>query len=88
MIPSALESIVQSRFSVRRYDERPIPEEHVRSMVEAARLAPSAENSQPSRFIAVTSQAALERVSRACFSGIFRPTRRNRSSIASNIDPS
>jgi len=60
---------------VRRYDERSIPEEDVRSIVEAARLAPSAENSQPSRFIAVTSRPALERVARLCFSGIFRPTR-------------
>ena len=60
---------------MRRYDERSIPEEDVRSIVEAARLAPSAENSQPSRFIAVTSRPALERVARLCFSGIFRPTR-------------
>ena len=70
-----LESIVRSRFSVRRYDERRIPDEDVRSIVEAARQAPSAENSQPSRFIAVTSRPALEDLARRCFSGIFRPTR-------------
>ncbi len=62
-------------FSVRRYDERSVSDEVVRSIVEAARLAPSAENSQPWRFVAVTSRRPWRELARLCFSGIFRPTR-------------
>jgi nitroreductase len=60
---------------VRHYEERDIPDEDILALVEAARQAPSAENAQPWRFVAVRSPAAREALSRACFSGIFSPTR-------------
>ena len=43
--------------------------------IEAARLAPSAENVQPWRFLVVDDRDMIERLSRAAFAGIYRPTR-------------
>lgn len=72
---SAFRQLVRSRASVRRYEERSISDADILAIVEAARQAPSADNAQPWRFVAVKSPAAREALSRACFSGIFFPTR-------------
>jgi nitroreductase len=67
--------LLEGRQSVRRYQQRPIPESDILSLVEAARLAPSAENAQPWRFVAVMDPAARDALARASFSGIFSRTR-------------
>jgi nitroreductase len=72
---SALQQLLEVRQSVRRYAERPVSESDIISLVEAARQAPSAENAQPCRFVAVRDPGALEELARACFSGIFAATR-------------
>jgi nitroreductase len=69
------QALIEARQSVRRYQERPIPESDVLSLVEAARQAPSAENAQPWRFVAVVDPAARDSLARAAFSGIFSRTR-------------
>ena len=59
--------LVRYRESVRRYDPaRPVPREVLERVLEAGRLAPSAKNLQPWRFLVVSSPEALERV-RACY---------------------
>jgi nitroreductase len=44
-------------------------------MLESARQAPSADNTQPWRFVVVKDPVVREKVARASFSGIFSPTR-------------
>jgi len=44
---------IKTRRSVRKYKPQPIPEGHLRQIVTAAQLAPSAGNRQPWRFIVV-----------------------------------
>lgn len=46
-------SLVQKRQSVRKYTAKPVDRKHVEKCVEAARLAPSACNSQPWTFVIV-----------------------------------
>jgi nitroreductase len=48
--------IVEKRRSIRKYKQREIPPEHLKKILEAARLAPSARNAQPWRFIVVKDQ--------------------------------
>ena len=48
-----LQAVIEKRRSCRAYLEREVPVEEIRECVEAARLAPSACNKQPWRFIAV-----------------------------------
>lgn len=73
--PSPLETLLRARRSLRRYADRPVEDEAVLAMVEAARLAPSASNAQPCRWVAVREPGARAAMAAACFSGIFTPTR-------------
>ena len=52
--------IVEERRSIRRYKRFDIPQEDLRKTLEAARLAPSAGNNQPWRFIVVRDQKMKE----------------------------
>ena len=50
------------RYSVRKYLDRPVPEELVEKILEAARLAPTGCNNQPQRIIVLQSRDALEKL--------------------------
>jgi nitroreductase len=59
--------VLRGRESVRSYDpERPVPQDVLSRVLEAGRIAPSAANRQPWKFLLVSSPAALERV-RTCY---------------------
>lgn len=59
--------LIRSRQSIRNYDpERPLAKETIMNILEAGRLAPSACNNQPWKFIVVSSPAMLEKV-RPCY---------------------
>jgi len=45
---------IKQRRSIRRFKPDPVPDEYLREMLEAARLAPSGSNRQPWRFIVTT----------------------------------
>jgi nitroreductase len=75
MSPTPLQAIIRWRQSVRLFDERPISDAEVLSLIAAAHEAPSAENGQPWRFIAVRDAAAREELKQACLSGIYAHTR-------------
>ncbi len=53
MVESKILDIIRERRSVREYEERPIEDEKLNLILEAARLAPSASNSQPWNFYMV-----------------------------------
>jgi nitroreductase len=57
-----LDEAIKARYSVREFQDRPVPREHILAMTEAARWAPSACNSQTCRFIAVSDPAKIERI--------------------------
>jgi nitroreductase len=65
------------RSSVRRYlSEPPVDDVHLAAVLEAARLAPSAENAQPWRFVVVRDPEVRGRLVEEAFSGIYRRSRR------------
>jgi nitroreductase len=63
--------LIRQRHSVRRYDNRPVERTKLERCLEAARLAPSACNAQPWRFVVVDETETRERLAAAAFSGIF-----------------
>lgn len=63
------------RHSVRRFTGQPVPREDLQSCIEAARLAPSAENVQPWRFLVIDDQDLKQALVEKACSGIYRPTR-------------
>jgi nitroreductase len=58
---------IASRRETRRYEERPIPPDVERAILDAGRLAGSAQNKQPWRFLVVESPAVRERLAETVF---------------------
>ena len=68
-------NLVQSRRSIRKYSDSPVEREKILQCIEAARLAPSAENVQPWRFIILDDPLLKNDFAADAFSGIYSPTR-------------
>jgi len=66
---------IKQRKSVRKYLDKPVEREKIIECIEAARLAPSAENVQPWRFIVIDDPELKEEFCSQVFSGIYKPTR-------------
>ena len=54
--------IIQDRRSIRQYADKPVSEQHLDMILEAARQAPSGENAQPWRFIIVKDPATRKQL--------------------------
>ena len=67
----ALLGLVKHRRSIREFLDRPVEREKIMTCLEAARLAPSACNSQPWKFIAVDDRELKDRLCDAAFSGVY-----------------
>ncbi len=63
--------LVNKRYSVRNYKTAPVPHEIVVRCVEAARLAPSACNSQPWKFVIVDAPQLVSELAKAAFEGLL-----------------
>jgi len=59
-------TLASKRRSVRRYAETPVPPDMLQRVLEAARLAPSASNSQPWHFVVVDDPEIRRQLGRAC----------------------
>ena len=68
---TAFQKILRNRRSIRRYLPTPVDPEKLRACLEAARLAPSAHNAQPWRFVVVDDPELKNRLTSAAFSGIY-----------------
>jgi nitroreductase len=66
-----MEAITKRR-SIRRYKPDPVPEEDIRYILEAARLAPSWANTQCWHFVVVTDQAVKDKVAEAGMTFVAR----------------
>ena len=58
--------LATKRFSVRKYTDEPISKADIEYIMDCVRLAPSAHNFQPWRFLVVTSEEGKEKV-RKCY---------------------
>ncbi len=55
-------SVISMRRSIRKFKPDPVPDELINEMLDAARLAPSGSNLQPSRFLVLKSKEAKEKL--------------------------
>lgn len=62
--------LINKRQSARKYDSKPIENEKIELCIEAARIAPSACNAQPWKFIVVDEPQLKEKIARTTFSTI------------------
>jgi len=63
--------LIQKRRSVRKYSDRPVAKEDLLKCLEAARIAPSACNSQPWHYIVIDEPELRKRVAARIFSGLY-----------------
>jgi nitroreductase len=56
---------IQGRKSIRRFKQTPVPDEDIRKILDAGRLAPSANNTQPWSFIVIKDRAVLKNMAAA-----------------------
>ena len=67
----AFPDLIKYRKSVRNFLDRPVEREKILKCLEAARLAPSAGNSQPWRFIVVDDRQLRDKLCKATFGGLY-----------------
>ena len=60
-----LREAIRKRQSIRDYEDKPVPEEKLINVLEAARLAPSATNRQPWKFVVVKDRKRRQELARA-----------------------
>jgi nitroreductase len=65
---------VRTRRSIRRYQRRPVPEDVLRQVLNSARLAPSANNSQPWRIVVVRDDETKAKLATASHGQKFMAT--------------
>jgi nitroreductase len=58
------EDLIQKRYSVRSYQSRPVEDEKLEAVLDAARLAPTAANKQPFRLIVVKTEGKKDQMKR------------------------
>ena len=68
---SFFQELVRSRRSIRRYLDMPVEREKILTCIEAARLAPSADNVQPWRFLIIDDPKLKAQYAKKVFSGIY-----------------
>ncbi len=73
--PTPFQRIIRGRRSIRRFAATPVEPEKLRACLEAARIAPSAHNVQPWRFVIVDEPQLKGRLASEAFSGIYRGSR-------------
>ncbi|MBU0713246.1 nitroreductase family protein [bacterium] len=66
--------LINQRQSTRKYSEKQVKRDLIDKCIEAARLAPSARNSQPWSFIVLDDPKQIASVSEKAFSGIYKST--------------
>ncbi len=63
---------IKSRRAVRSYEDKPVPESAIQTMLEAATYAPSAINVQPWKFTIITNKAEMKLLSDIAKPGLIR----------------
>ena len=67
----ALMESIRKRYSCRAYQDKPVEQEKLDELLEAARLAPSAKNMQDWRFVVVTDKQARHELAKAAGEQMF-----------------
>ncbi len=66
-----VKTAIQTRHSVRKFLDKPVEREKINACLEAARLAPSACNSQPWHYIVMDEPSVKEAFCKEAFSGVY-----------------
>lgn len=71
-----LSTVIRERRTVRRFSQKPIPDEELRQLIDAARLSSCARNSQRLRYVAVRSPETVAQIfPHTAWAGSVKPRR-------------
>ena len=65
-VKTSIFDVFQKRRSVRNYTASPVPKEHIEKIIDAARMAPTAGNQQPWKFLIIRDRNKLNALEEAC----------------------
>jgi len=65
--------LAKARYSVRKYKDAPVEQEKIDAILEAAKVAPTARNSQPQKIYVCQSKEALEKINKETPCGFGAP---------------
>jgi len=71
MLMLTTKEAIEQRRSIRKFKADAVPEEHIRALIDAARLAPSGSNAQPWRFKIVTDETTRSKLAEAAYDQSF-----------------
>ena len=71
MLPLTTKEAIEQRRSIRKFKADAVPDEYLRALIDAARLAPSGSNAQPWRFKIVTDEATRLKLAEAAYNQSF-----------------
>jgi len=71
MLPLTTKEAIEQRRSIRKFKADAVPDEYLRALIDAARLAPSGSNAQPWRFKIVTDEAIRLKLAEAAYNQSF-----------------
>jgi len=59
-------TLAKTRYSVRKYESRPVEKEKLAALLESGRVAPTAANQQPCVFLVLNDPQSLAKLNKAC----------------------
>jgi nitroreductase len=80
--------VVRSRRSVREFQPTPIPEEHLRQILDAARMAPTSGNQQPWKFLVVRDRAVIDGLKESCVKAAMEAREARGMPVSSEVESS
>ena len=81
-------SLIKNRRSIRGFLKTPIPEEKINLILEAGRWAPSAENSQPWRFLVIKNREVIKEIAKTGLGGLVLKRAPVLIGVVSDLEPS
>lgn len=69
--PKEFLNFIKSRRSIRSFENRIIPDDQIKMILEAGQWAPSASNRQPWEFLVIKNREIIEKVAKIAFYGRF-----------------
>jgi nitroreductase len=79
---------VRSRRSVRQFLQTPVPEDDIRTILDAARLAPTSGNQQPWKFLVVQDPGKIEAMKEACVERSLGARRARGMTVSAEVEES
>lgn len=67
--------VIHKRRSVRSYTSAPVPDEHITKILDAARMAPTAGNQQPWKFLVIRDRTKIDKLMGVCMANSVKAYR-------------